>query len=106
MPRCSMPQLIFLPQSGLLGQNPQADAEARFKAKVLSQFVLHNQLKHVVELEYGYSSTAYHQLTQFPSYRGFEANKHTVPSPAATETLALSHQPDPWDSAPDPHPTR
>ena len=83
-----MPKLIFLPQGGLLGQSPKADAEARFKAKVLSQFVLYNELKHVVELEYGYSSGAYHQLTQFPSYRGFEANKHTVtPRPTPEESF-------------------
>ena len=89
-----MPKLIFLPQGGLLGQSPKADAEARFKAKVLSQFVLYNELKHVVELEYGHSSVAYHQLTQFPSYRGFEANKHTVtPAPSRSSRVFTRVEP-------------
>jgi hypothetical protein len=88
-----LPKLIFLPQGGVLGQSPKADAEARFKAKVLSQFVLYNELKHVVELEYGYSSVAYHQLTQFPAYRGFEANKHTVPPAPPCRLGALTGEP-------------
>jgi len=50
------------------------DSVMRFKAQVLNAFVVHNQIKDVVEFGYSYGNDLLQSLLNFPKYSGYDTS--------------------------------